>query len=137
VLGCSKTIHDRHGNIHEHQLIGVYVFDIFVDLSDWTSLGLHPFLNELQSLLPVVCLIRLQVMVYLQDRLQAQNIEVVVINNEDLGAWALTLVLDAACDLLTKLTINLCLSVLHQWRLDKLWNLVDLNSFVIFDLRAF
>ena len=111
MLGCSEPIHDRHGNIHEHQLVGVYVFDILVDVSDWTSFGLHPLMNEPQGLLPVVCLVRLQVMVYLQDCLQAQNVEIVVINNEDLGAWALTLVSDAASELLSKLNITLCLSV--------------------------
>ena len=72
-------------------------------------------------------------MVYLQYSLQAQNVEVVIINNEDLGAWTLTLVLDAASDLLTKLTITLCLSVRHEWGLDKLWILVDLKRFVIID----
>ena len=75
-------------------------------------------------------------MVYLQDRLQAQNVEVVVINNEDLGAWTLALVLDALSDLLTELTINLCLRVRKEWRLDKVWHLVDLKRFVIFDQRA-
>jgi len=75
-------------------------------------------------------------MVDLQDRLQAQNVEVVVINNEDLGAWTLTRVLDAASDLLTKLSITLCLSVRHERRLDKVRNLVDLKRFVIFDQRA-
>jgi hypothetical protein len=46
-------------------------------------------------------------MVDLQDRLQAQNVEVVIINYEDLGAWTLTRVLGAASDLLTKLSITL------------------------------
>ena len=138
MLGCSEPIHYRHGNIHEHQLVGVYVLDILVDLGNWTSFRCHPLMNKLKGLLPVVCLVWLQVMVNLQDRLQAQNVEVVIINNENLGAWTLTRVLHAASsDLLTKLSITLCLSVRHEWRLDKVRNLVDLKRFVIFDHRAF
>ena len=71
-------------------------------------------------------------MVNLQDCLQAQNVEVVIINNENLWAWTLTLVLDAASDLLTKLTITLCLSSRSRWILDKVWRLVDLRILVIF-----
>ena len=57
VLGCSETIHYRHGNIHEHQFVGVYVFDILVGFREWTSFGCHPLINEPKSLLSVVCLV--------------------------------------------------------------------------------
>ena len=71
-------------------------------------------------------------MVNFQDHLQAQNVKVIIINNENLWAWTLTLVLDAAIDLLSKLTIALCLSGSPRWILDKVWHLVDLRILVIF-----